>query len=168
MFHVAARVQRWLKRFESALAALAYSTVALLLIADVLGRELFGQALFGAQKMAVFAAIVAGFLGLSLATNAGSHLRPGFLDNIFPARFDSLIWRLADTLSSLIYLVLAIVAIQFILVSMSAGDRAAVLYWTLWPIQLVIPYAFFSSSIQHAIFAAWPQLRPESDAINAH
>ena len=168
MLNAAVHVQRWLKLFESALAALAYSIVALLLIADVLGRELFGQALFGAQKMAVFAAIVAGFLGLSLATNAGSHLRPGFLDNLFPARFDSLIWRLADALSSLIYLTLTAVAIQFILVSMAAGDRAAVLYWTLWPIQLVIPYAFFSSAIQHAIFAIWPQLKPKSDVTSAH
>ena len=131
-------------------------------------EKYLGHSVFGAQKMAVFAAVVAGFLGLSLATAAGSHLRPGFMDGIFPARFNTTVWRAADVVSSLIYLALAIVAIQFVLVSMEAGDRAAVLYWTLWPIQMVIPYAFFSSAIQHAIFALWPQLRPASDPVAAH
>lgn len=150
----------WLRRFESVAAAAAYTLVALLLIGDVLGRELFGTSLFGAQKMAVYAAIVAGFLGLSLATGSGSHLRPAFLDQLFPPRWVPQVLRLGDALSCTFYLALAWFAVQFVLASMQAGDRAAVLYWTLWPIQLVIPYALLSSAIQHGLFARWPALRP--------
>ena len=51
---------------KGAVAALAYATVALLLMGDVLGREFFGEGIFGAPKMAVYAAIVAGFLGLGI------------------------------------------------------------------------------------------------------
>ena len=39
-------------------------------------------------------------------------------------------------------------------------DRAAVLYWPLWPFQIVIGYAFVSSAIRHLAFALWPGLKP--------
>ncbi len=162
------RLHAWLTRFESVLAALAYTIVALLLISDVLGREAFGHSVYGAHKMAVFAAVVAGFLGFSLATGAARHLRPGFLDGVFPQRLNTLVWRIADGLSAVIYIFFAIVAIEFIITSMQAGDKAAVLYWVLWPFQIVIPYAFFSSGLQHMLFAIWPELKPQSDGIAVH
>ena len=77
-----------LQRIEEAVASFAYITVAALLISDVLGRELFGTSFLGAQKLAIYAAIVASFLGLSLATSAGAHLRPEIFDRLFSARHD--------------------------------------------------------------------------------
>jgi len=156
----AAWVLNALQRLEGAVAALAYATVALLLMGDVLGREFFGEGIFGAPKMAVYAAIVAGFLGLALATGAGSHLRPAFLDGVFPDRFDLRAWQAADFVSALIYLGLAWIAIEFVLSTRESGDKAAVLYWTLWPIQMVMPYAFLSCALRHALYCAVPSLRP--------
>jgi len=152
-----------LQRIEGAVAALAYATVALLLMADVLGREIFGEGIFGAPKMAVYAAIVAGFLGLALATGAGSHLRPAFLDGVIPDRFDRQVWQAADIVSALVYLGLAWVAIEFVLSTRQSSDRAAVLYWLLWPIQVVMPYAFISCALRHALFAIAPSLRPAQE-----
>lgn len=152
-----------LQRIEGAVAALAYATVALLLMGDVLGRELLGEGIFGAPKMAVYAAIVAGFLGLALATGAGSHLRPAFLDGVFPDHLDQRIWQIADAISAIVYLALAWIAIEFVMSTRESGDRAAVLYWVLWPIQIVMPYAFFSCAFRHALFAAAPSLRPAQE-----
>ncbi|MFK7963482.1 MAG: TRAP transporter small permease [Burkholderiaceae bacterium] len=149
-----------LQRIEGAVAALAYATVALLLMGDVLGRELLGEGIFGAPKMAVYAAIVAGFLGLALATGAGSHLRPAFLDGVCPERFDRYVWQIADLISAIVYLGLAWVAIEFVLSTRQSGDRAAVLYWTLWPIQMVMPYAFCSCALRHGLYVVAPSLRP--------
>jgi TRAP-type C4-dicarboxylate transport system permease small subunit len=151
-----------LLRLESMVAAVAYSIVGLLLMVDVLGREFFGASLFGAQKMAVYAAIVAGFLGMALATASAAHLRPAFMDGFIPEGREALVDRIGDAISAVIYLVLAWVAIGFVGETMAAGDRAAVLYWTLWPIQLVIPYAFVSCALRHLAFAWRPALRPET------
>jgi len=74
-----------LKLVESIVATAAYMIVAGLLIVDVVGRELFGMSLLGAQQLAVYGAIVAGFLGLTLATSDNCHLRPAFLDFVFHA-----------------------------------------------------------------------------------
>ena len=159
----ASRFLKWLYRIESAAAALAYALVALLLMGDVLGREFTGQGIFGASKMAVYAAIVAGFLGLGLATEAGTHLRPAFLDGVVPARLDRQVWQAADVVSCLIYLGLAWAAVEFVAATRASGDRAAVLYWTLWPLQCVIPYAFISCAVRHAVYARHPGLRPVSE-----
>ncbi len=150
---------RLLNTVESIAAAIAYVTVAALLIGDVVGREVLGQGIFGAQKMAVYAAVVAGFLGLGLATAANQQLRPAFLDHVLTGAW---VERLGDAVSFIFYLFMAYVAIQFIQQSMEFQDRAAVLYSLLWPIQIAIPYALCSTAIRHAIFAGWPDLKPQA------
>lgn len=151
-----------LTRIESVFACLAYVVVAALLIGDVIGRELLSAPIHGAQKMAVYAAIVAGFIGLSLATSDNMHLRPSFLDNVLPARFNAGIGRFSDVFACVFFLVMAIVGLMFVRESMRFEDKAAVLYWLLWPIQLIIPYAFLSTSFRHGLFAAFPALKPDT------
>lgn len=153
----AARALRLLTLVESIAAALAYALVAGLLIGDVLGRELLGKGIFGAQKMAVYCAIVAAFLGLALATSANMQLRPSFLDHLFKG---PMVDRLGDGFAAVFYGFMAVIAILFIQQSMEFSDRAAVLYWLLWPIQLIIPYALLSTGIRHGAFARWPALKP--------
>ncbi len=145
------------------MATAAYAAVALLLMADVIGREILGTSIFGAQQIAVYGAIIAGFLGLSLATSDNSHLRPGFMDFVFH-RYESCITRLADGLSAAFFLCAAAIAWTFVAVSMEAGDRAPVLYFTVWPLQLVIPYAFVSAGLKHLLFAIRPNLKPTPKA----
>ena len=153
----AARALRLLTLVESIAASIAYALVAALLIGDVLGREILGKGIFGAQKMAVYCAIVAAFLGLALATSANMQLRPSFLDHLLKG---PMIDRSGDGFAAIFYAFMAVVAILFIQQSMEFQDRAAVLYWLLWPIQLIIPYALFSTGIRHAVFAGWPGLKP--------
>lgn len=152
-----------LQRIETSLATLAYLCVAGLLIADVLGREIFGASLLGAQKLAIYAAIVAGFLGLSLATSAGVHLRPEVFDRIAPARYNPLVDRLGDGFAALFFAGLGFVAVWFVIQSAEFGDRAAIFYFPLWPIQLVMPYAFFSCAFRHLAFALYPELKPQGE-----
>lgn len=144
------------------MATVAYVIVAFLLIGDVIGREIFSTPIHGAQKMAVYAAIVAGFIGLSLATADNMHLRPAFLDGIVPARFNNQINRFSDFFACLFFLGMAVIGLLFVRESMRFEDKAAVLYWLLWPLQLVIPYAFLSTSVRHGLFALYPAAKPST------
>ena len=150
-------------RIEKAVAAIAYVIVAGLLLGDVIAREVFFDSIWGAQKMAVFAAIIAGFLGLTLATAANGHLRPQFTDHWWPDRMQPSVSRFGDILSALLFAAMAYISVLYVIVSFENQDRAAVLYWFLWPIQIVIPYAFGSSALRHAAFAIWPECRPVPD-----
>lgn len=147
---------------ESIVATVAYALVAALLMVDVIGREVFASALLGIQQLAVYGAIVAGFLGLTLATSDNSHLRPEFLD-FLAGGHGALVARFGDLLSATFYFAGTYVSWTFVQVSMDSGDKAPVLYFLLWPLQLVIPYAFASAGLKHLIFALRPALKPRSD-----
>lgn len=150
-----------LEKLEGYVAMLAYIGVAALLIADVLMREVFSFPILGAQSLAVLAAIVAGFLGLSLATARGMHLRPALFDNLLPSRLDRYVARGSDLIAAAFYVLIAVFAWRFVGESQAAGDRAAVLYFPLWPIQLVMPYAFLSCAIRHAAYALDPEVKAD-------
>lgn len=153
-------VLRVLTLSESIAATVSYAIVAVLLMIDVIGRELFSTAFLGLQQLAVYGAIMAGFLGLTLATSDNAHLRPAFLDGLVSERLDPLIRRLGDVVSAGFFFTGTYVCWSFVAYSMDSGDRAPVLYFLLWPLQLVIPYAFASAGLKHAIFAAEPGLKP--------
>jgi len=147
-----------LRLIEAIMATVAYAAVACILMVDVIGREVFQTSFLGAQQLAVYGAILAGFLGLTLATSDSSHLRPGFLDFVFH-KHHILIQRIGDGVSALFYLGASLVALQFVLLSMDAQDRAPVLYFVVWPLQIIIPFAFLSAGIKHAAYAWQPTLK---------
>ena len=154
---------RALRLFEAVIATVAYSTVAILLMVDVVGRELFSSAFLGLQQVAVYGAIIAGFLGLTLATSDNAHLRPEFLDFLAGKKFEAAVRRMGDFLSAAFFFAAAVVAWRFVQISMDSGDRAPVLYFLLWPLQLVIPYAFGSAGLKHLIFGLRPDLKTATD-----
>ncbi len=143
---------------------MAYTIVAILLIGDVIGREVFNVSILGTKIIAVYTAIVAGFVGFSLATAANAHLRPEAFDRLVTGPAGDALARTGDAVTGVFYLVLAWFGFTFVQFSMEAGDRAAVLYFALWPIQLIIPYTFVSSAIRHFAFAWRPELKPNNVA----
>ena len=56
---------------------------------------------------------------------------------------------------------MGLVAVHFVAQSAEFGDKAAIFYFPLWPIQLVMPYAFFSCAFRHLAYALHPELRPQ-------
>lgn len=146
--------------FEAIVATAAYAAVAGILMVDVIGRELFQTSFLGAQQLAVYGAIIAGFLGLTLATSDNAHLRPEFMDFLF-RRHEHVVRVLGDVISGIFFLGAAYVAWTFVEISMQAKDRAPVLYFVVWPLQLVIPYAFASAGLKHLAYALRTDLRPE-------
>ncbi len=147
------------RKIEAAVTMLAYSATTLSLLGDVIGRELFETGIWGAQRFAVYAAIVAGFLGMSLAAAEGEHIRPQIFDAVFPEKLNKTVNRIADFLSFVVYILLAFLAVKFVLSSYENSEIAAVLDWPLWPIQLILPYAFFAVSCRYFLFAFSPSLK---------
>jgi len=157
-------VQKWLKwlwTLEATVCVLAFAGTALALMADVLARELFGDGIFGAQRFAVWTNAVAGLLGFAIVTAERGHLRPQFLDGLLPRALAPHIDRIGELLSAVICLALTWYAARFVQSSAQLGERGMAIPILLWPIQLVLPWMFFSSALRHLAYAAWPALRPE-------
>ena len=164
--------ERW-HRIECWIAVAAFSFIAVLLVLDVLGRELLGpisQALglklgatgiLGAQKISVFALVVGSFCGIGVATATNSHLVPRVAYSWVPASWSPALNRLADVITGAFMVAVAWYALQFVLDSKASGMRAPVLNWEVWPFQLAIPLGFLSAAARYFMFAAWPVLKPK-------
>lgn len=154
------KILAWLARIEGTIAAIAFLAAAAAILADVIGREFFGQGIWGAAKFAVFSAVVAGFLGIGLATHAGMHLRPQFADGWIPPRLEPAMRRLAPLITAALFFLLAGLAVIYVRETFLFGQLAPVLDWPLWAVQVVMPWAFFSNGLRNLIYAIRPDLAP--------
>lgn len=145
-------------QIESGLAVAAYVLTATILTADIVGRELFNYPIWGAHKLAVFGAIVAAVLGLSVAVSNNAHLRANVADRLLPFPWAN---RAGDFLSAALFAWLSWYAWQWLGESITYKDRVEVINIPLWPFQLVLPYAFASAAVKHLAFALGLVYKPQ-------
>lgn len=154
------KLLRWLWRLEATVCVLCFAISAGILMVDVLGRELLGQPIFGAQRIAVWTTAIAGLVGFALVTGENGHLRPRFFDGLFPHSIDVPFNRGADLISAALCIGLGWYAVDFVRSSALLGERGVAIPILVWPIQAVLPWMFFSSAVRHLAFAVWPELKP--------
>lgn len=147
-----------LLRVEGIIAVTAYVVTCGLLLADVFAREFLNQSIWGAQKIAVFGAIVAGILGLTIAVGNHAHLRANFADRVLPWPW---VDRAGDLVSAILFGGLCWFAITYVRESMEFNDKAEVIGIPLWPIQMVFPYAFGTAALRHLAFFLSPDVKPD-------
>jgi TRAP-type C4-dicarboxylate transport system permease small subunit len=156
---------RALTLLEYAVAGTSFLLITLLLFADVMSREVLGNGIYGAQRVAVYCMAIAAFVGFALTTHLGGHFRIEGLERLLPHRFDRVLARLGDIISCGLCLFLAYWAARFVAVSFQNDERGVALGVVVWPIQTAMIWMFLSSAIRHAIFAAWPALKPSAPEI---
>lgn len=159
-------------RIECWLAVACFSFIAVILVLDVLGRELLAPLLslaridagptgiFASQRLAIYALVVGSFAGIGIATATGSHLVPrvgfGWIPKAWAAGMD----RFADILTGCFLLGVTYYGIRFVESTYAVDLRAPVLDWVVWPFQIAIPAGFVSAACRYFVYAIWPSLRP--------
>lgn len=149
--------------FEAFLAVISYLVIVGLLLTDVFMREVFGNSIWGAQRISVYLMIITGFLGLGLATAKGRHLRPRFADSLIPKKYAGIADRMGTALMAIIFACFFVVSVKFVRQAYEYGDLARTIKFPLWTIQLVVPYAFASTALRYLIYALRPELKPEEE-----
>ena len=158
-------------RAECLVAVAAFGFIAVVLIADVMGRELLGPiyryfdikgqaGVYASQKMSVYALVVGSFAGIGIATATASHLLPRIGFGWVPAAWGPTMDRVADLITGVFMLGVTWYGWVYVSSSMDAGLRAQAFNIPIWPMQLMIPLGFFSAAVRYFFFAAWPSLRP--------
>lgn len=155
------RLLNVLFKLEISLCILAYVMIAGLLLGDVIMREAGGGSIWGAQRVSVYLMIVVGFMGLGLAASTGRHLRPQVFDRMIVGQLSSIADRIGSVLMMIIFGYAALVSLDYLQDAIDYNETARVIQIPMWYIQVVIPYAFFSTATRYAIFAYDPTSRPE-------
>ena len=78
-------------------------------------------------------------VGIGLASDSGSHLRPRFADRWLPAGWDPVLARLGEALTAAFCIGFAFVALQVVLETRVLDERSIVLRLWVWPFQAVLP-----------------------------
>ena len=158
------RLTRWLvdtiNSVERVLIVCVMAVMALILIVEVIAREIFGQGMFGSTQLAVFLMIWASYLGFGYATVSGTHLRPRLTDKWLPDAWAPALKRVGNVVSFLILCVMGWAAVIFVQDSYKFGETAIALGWVTWPFQIIIPLEFFLTAARHLSYAVFPKLAP--------
>lgn len=157
------RLLSFLRFLEQAVATAAFALMVVVAAADVALREFTGQGLDGAREAAVLLMVVLVLTGFGLATASGRQLRPRFADGLVPQHWQPGLKRVADVLTALIYLLLAIIAAVLVSQSIALGEQTPVLRLPSALIQAALPLAFATGALRHLVFAVHPNLRPVDD-----
>jgi TRAP-type C4-dicarboxylate transport system permease small subunit len=149
-----------LRIFEQFLCFSAFMVMAGALIYDVLKRELTGSGAFGAPQLGVIGMIVVSYIGIGLASAAGSHYRPRFADNVFPEKYNALLDRVSEFGFALFCAFMAVVATRVSMESYDLKDVAPVLRNPIWPVQMTIALGFGSVAVRHFLYGLYPTIKP--------
>ncbi len=155
-------VYRFLTITETVVCYSAFTIGTLALVIDILGREILGNGVFGAQRVAVYAMAVAGMMGFSYVITHGGHLRPSVVDALFPVRWHGVMSRFANLLSSMMCVGLSYASAVFVASTFHIGERDMSLPLNIWTVQMVLIAAFSFAALKFLIFFAAPSLQPDS------
>lgn len=167
MSAAAAALLAFIDRLERWLCVGAFIILVVVLFADVISREITAAGIHWAPQIGVWANVVVVMAGFGLASAAGAHLRPRFADTWFPARWHNVVVTLQHLCMALFCVAIGAVSLSVVLGSLRLGEVEITLFLPVWPVQAMLPLAFFAAALRHLIYALMPQLRPaESGAFD--
>jgi TRAP-type C4-dicarboxylate transport system permease small subunit len=144
---------------QKAFGGLILGAIAIVVLADVLTRELGLGGISGAARLAVYLMITFGFLCIPIAASQGNHLRIRILD-ISWGRLEWLQPRLTFLTSALAMAGFTWFSAMFVLESYELNETSAALKIPMWWVQLMIPVSFAFLCFQYLLYAIDPDLSP--------
>ena len=142
----------WLQiqvRVEEAVLSLGILAIAGLMIANVLTRSFLGFSLTFAEELSQFLIVTVCFLGLSHAAAQRRHIRmTAFSEQLSPSARRRIGVLVAGS-TSLLLLLLAVLALQYVWIMAGLGSVSPVLGVPLFIVYLVAPIGFVLSAIQY-------------------
>jgi TRAP-type C4-dicarboxylate transport system permease small subunit len=147
---------------EKFIGGTAFAVLALLMVMDVMSREILGDGIEWAQKASIILMIWGGIIGAALTTAKGGHLRPEIADKVWPEAYKHFLKVLEHLIVTAFCVLMFYLSLEHLETTRSSGDIHPVIdHLPIWVITLIFPYVFVSMAIRHFIFAIFPDLRPD-------
>jgi C4-dicarboxylate transporter DctQ subunit len=148
-----------LYQIERVFAGVIVAILTTLVIFDVFSREFFKLGLPWAQKTAVYLMIWAGFIGAILMNHKGEHLRPEMGDKIWKGSMKVVVYRFQQLVVLIYCLASAYFSYLYVVETKEMGDQNVVLEVSMWILQVIMPYAFFSMALRSLYYFIFPVLK---------
>ncbi len=156
----------YLSELERWVAGISIAAMAALLFSDVFSREVFHISLPWAQKLSLHLMILAGCLGVSLASSSGGHLRPEIGDHVLPKLIQPAMTAFREFCVACFCGFYFYIGLLYVQQSKDFGDMNVITGVPLWIVQAIFPTVFFLIAVKHAIYATMPSMRPVSRGVH--
>lgn len=147
------------------MSVFCFIAITLAILSDVVGRELIGASIYGSQRFAVLASTITSFLGFAIVVGTGGHLNVPAFGKLIPQRLNPFLDRAGSAVSAILCAGFSYYSARFVYETYSIGETMLAFNYPLWPVQLLLPYAFFSAAVRFLIFFIAPEHRPAEDAL---
>lgn len=143
---------RWITRVEELCLAWAMIGIAVLTIANMTARTLFGDSLAFAEELTQFLMVLVTFLGLGYGVSQGRHIRMTALYDQLSLRLRKALMLFITGTTSALMFVLTWLSLEYVFGTvMQLGSMSPVLRMPLHLVYIVAPLGFLLAGIQYAL-----------------
>lgn len=135
-------------RFEVWVLIISTSGLAVLLIANVISRNVYRSIHF-AEEIAQLFIILITFLGTSYATRKARHIRMGALLELLPPKVEKILILLISAISAIVMFFLAYIALRYVITLRVRGTLTASLRAPYWLFVIAAPVGLGMSGFQY-------------------
>lgn len=136
------KVNRWLSLLEDNLNLIAAFAIFFLMfvgVAQILGRSIFGVAIYGYIDYMEQASVLFAFFGIAYCQRHGSHVRMDLILRGFSMRWLWIMEAVAAVVALIVVVMLVYASFQNFLRAYNLGDSTMDIKLPIWPSKLVVP-----------------------------
>jgi len=148
-------------RFEAAVLATGVVIMAVVSVANVVGRFVLGESLFFVEELNRFLVVLITFVGLGYAARMGRHIRMSALYDSLPDKARKVLMTVICLATSAAMFVLAWYAYGYVVSVYETGRIAAALRIPIYLTFVWVPIGFAITGIQYFLAAVANLTRPD-------
>lgn len=149
MFAIIRKINAGMKKIEEFIVGYGTIALAVLIIANVVGRNVFGYSLYFVEETNTFLIIYITFVGTSYAARNGRHIRMSALSDLVPERFEKMMMYIM-TLGTFFFMGwLTWISARYIFDIFTSGRQSSLLQVPLWRVWIIVPIGLGLTTIHY-------------------
>ncbi|MGM0415277.1 MAG: TRAP transporter small permease [Bacillota bacterium] len=149
MFAIIRKINAGMKKIEEFIVGYGTIALAVLLIANIIGRNIFGYSLYFVDEINTYLIIFITFVGVSYAARNGRHIRMSAISDMVPKRFEKMMMYIM-TLGTFIFMAwITLISGRYIYDLFTSGRQSNLLMVPLWRVWIIVPIGLGLSTIHY-------------------
>jgi len=135
-------------RFEVTILVVSTAALAILLIINVIMRNVYRSIHFAEELSRLFIMLIT-FVGTSYAARKARHIRMGALLELLPTKVEKVLIIIISIISAAIFFILGAIALEYVIVLYQRQTVTSSLRAPYWTFVLIAPIGLFMASFQY-------------------
>ncbi|TMW72511.1 TRAP transporter small permease [Alteribacter natronophilus] len=146
--NVIKKADNLLQSAEKLILSWAIIIIAVMVVGNVLSREITGRSWAFSQEISLLAVVAATFMGISYAARKGRHITMSAFFDLAPKRVKKALSIINPLITAIVLFVFAYFAFQYTMFNYNTGQTTSSLRFPIWIMTAFVPLGFMLGGIQ--------------------